>query len=202
MRKRPICWGQSSIYCELLECQTKALKKFLTEEMDQINITHVDCYYEMKTTIDGLPQIFRCNPCYRGKSWFDFISVDYSNAANNTSTCASMLLLWLTFDDPQTGKKKIYALTHPLSNQVTPQWMHLPAWKGDRLWSKAIVVNYDTSVSGTAFVLPGIDPFLTNPADKSEKGKLIMKNMLENKYFVVLPQRYDWGNIGWEDMMI
>jgi hypothetical protein len=74
--------------------------------------------------------------------------------------------------------------------------MHLPAWKGDRLWSKAIVVNYDTSVSGTAFVLPGIDPFLTNPADKSEKGKLIMKNMLENKYFVVLPQRYDWGNIG------
>ena len=194
--------GVNHPYCVLLECQLKALKKFLRTEMDQINITQVDCYYEMKTVIEGTPQIFRCNPCYRGKSWFDFISVDFSTASNNTSTCASMLLLWLTFDDPQTGKKKIYALTHPLSNQVTPQWMHLPAWKGDRLWSKAIVVNYDTSVSGTAFVLPGIDPFLTNPNDKSEKGKLIMKNLLENKYFLVLPQRYDWANVGWEDMRI
>jgi hypothetical protein len=56
--------------------------------------------------------------------------------------------------------------------------MHLPAWKSDRPWTKAIVVNYDTSVSGTAFVLPGIDPFLTNPKDKSQKGKLIMKIFL------------------------
>ena len=187
-------------YCELLPCQLRALKSFLTTDMNQLGVNHVDCYYEMKaTTADG-KQIFRCNPCYRSKPWFDFISVDYIDAMNVTSSCASMLLLWLTYDNTALHQKEVYALTHSLSNQNTPQWTYMNAWKGDRLYHEAKVVKYETSISGVAYVLPGVDPFLVNMADRSTKSKLILKNVLENKYFLSIPQRHDWANIGWDDM--
>jgi hypothetical protein len=187
-------------YCELLKCQLSALKSFLTTEMHQLNVEHVDCYYEMRLTEEDSTQIFRCNPSYRNEPWFDFVYVDYMNSSNVSSSCASMLLLWLTFEDPISHEKKLYALTHSLTSQNTPPWRFLPAWKGDRLHSEAKVVHYDTSISGVAYVLPGVDPFLIDVTDRSEKGKLIFKKVLDNKYFLVIPQRHDWANIGWNDV--
>eukprot|EP00978_Attheya_sp_CCMP212_P033812 scaffold138503_cov34-Attheya_sp.AAC.2 len=52
-------------YCELLKCQITALKSFLTTEMNQINVEHVDCYYEMRNKDEDPNQIFRCTPSYR-----------------------------------------------------------------------------------------------------------------------------------------
>ena len=70
-------------------------------------------------------QIFRCNPCYRNQPWFDFLYVDYMNASNVVSSCASLLLLWLTFTDPQSNEKCVYAFSHSLANQNTPKWTML-----------------------------------------------------------------------------
>jgi hypothetical protein len=187
-------------YCELLKCQVTALKSFLTTEMNQLNVEHVECYYEMRLKEEESNQIFRCNPCYRKQPWFDFVYVDYMNASNVASPCASMLLLWLTFEDPISHEKQLYALTHSLTSQNTPPWRFLQAWKGDRLHSDAKVVCYDTSISGVAYVLAGIDPFLNNLTDRSTKGKLIFKNVIDNKYFLVIPQRHDWASLGWDDM--
>ena len=185
---------------DLLPSQVLALKSFLSTEMNQLNVEHVDCFYEMRLKNEDSTQIFRCNPCYRNQPWFDFLYVDYMNASNVVSSCASLLLLWLTFTDPQSNEKCVYALTHSLANQNTPKWTMLDSWKGDRLYYGAKVVNYENSISGAAYVLPGIDPFLVNVNDRSKKGKLILKNVIDNKYFVVIPQRHDWVNIGWEDM--
>jgi hypothetical protein len=77
---------------------------------------------------------------------------------------------------------------------------NVDSWKGDRLYNGAKVVNYENSISGAAYVLPGIDPFLVNVNNHSKKGKLILKNVIDNKYFVVIPQIHDLVNIGWEDM--
>ena len=186
--------------CQLLPTQLVALKSFLTTDMDQLNVTHVDCFYEMRLKDEQSSQIFRCNPSYRKQPWFDFIYVDYTNASNVVSSCASLLLLWLTFEHPISNETQLYALTHSLTSQNTPSWTFLPAWKGDRLYDHAKVVNYETSISGVAYVLPGIDPFLVNPNERSTTRRLILKNVLDNKYFLVIPQRHDWATIGWDDM--
>eukprot|EP00978_Attheya_sp_CCMP212_P039848 scaffold211263_cov62-Attheya_sp.AAC.1 len=46
----------------------------------------------------------------------------------------------------------------------------------------------------------GIDPFLIDLTDRSTKGKLIFKNVIDNKYFLVIPQRHDWASLGWDDV--
>ena len=186
--------------CQLLPTQLLALKSFLTTDMDQLNVKHVDCFYEMRLKDENSNQIFRCNPSYRKQPWFDFIYVDYMNASNVVSSCASLLLLWLTFEHPVSKETQLYALTHSLTSQNTPRWTFMPAWKGDRLYEGAKVVNYETSISGVAYVLPGVDPFLVDPNERCTKGRLILQNVLDNKYFLVIPQRHDWAKIGWDDM--
>jgi hypothetical protein len=41
---------------------------------------------------------------------------------------------------------------------------------------------------------------LVDPNERCTKGRLILQNVLDNKYFLVIPQRHDWAKIGWDDM--
>ena len=118
--------------CQLLSTQILALKSFLTTNMDQLNVKQVDCFYQLRLKEEHSNQKFQCNPSYRKQPWFDFIYVDYMNASNVVSSCASLLLLWLTFERPVLHEKQLYAFTPSLTSQNnTPRWTFLPAWKGD-----------------------------------------------------------------------
>jgi hypothetical protein len=96
------------------------------------------------------------------------------------------------FERSVLHEKQLYAFTPSLTSQNnTPRWTFLPAWKGNQLYQGAKVVNYETSISGVAYVLPGIDPFFMDLNGRCTKGQLILKNVLDNKYFLVIPQRHD-----------
>jgi len=183
---------------DLCDVQLHALSRFLNSELRQSSVAQVDCHYELRIPQkENCPKvIFRCNPKYRGKPWFDWINVDYA-AGGTVDSVPSRLLLWLSYHNHTTDCRNVCALVHSMSQQKTPKYRYLKVWNGDKLFTDAKVVSYETSVSGPTYILPGVDPTL--PRTKvSEESSVIHENVLENSYFVAIPPRCKWHKLGWE----
>jgi hypothetical protein len=176
------------------ERRLKEIRHFLNQEMRELKVDRVNCYHEMRipNKETGTNQIYRCNPKYRGKPWYDWLKVKYHHDGTVhgcSSVVPSRLLLWMSIK-PGTDEHAVYCLTHSLQHSVTPKYRLLPDWRLDTYFKQAQVVIY-SNVVGPIYVLPGI-------SDRHHND--INEDALKNEWYVIPPERSKWHLHGWSDL--
>ena len=124
--------------------------------------------------------------------WTEDIDDESTEGGVNESvyTVAARLLLFakLSGHGNPTTPPKVVAVVQSLS-KYNPQPDSLLSFAlGDIINRDPIVVDVD-AIASTAFVLPCIK----NPTEQFPTA------MEDANYFLVMPPRVDWKNIGWED---
>jgi hypothetical protein len=149
--------------------------------------------------------LFRCHSSFHSypflrRSWHDWAMIrwshdpDESNDGDDESvhTVAARLLLFakLSGNEDPTTPPKVVAVVHSLS-KLNPQPDSLLTFAlGDRIDREPVVVDVN-AIASTAFVLPSIQ----NAHDQ------FPVDIDEATYFLVMPPRVDWKNIGWDDSL-
>ena len=131
----------------------------------------------------------RCNPSYRGSSWFDWVTVDYKRG-ESTYSVPARVYLWMTWKTSnQTASLHIFGLTQSLTSWKTPSFSFLPCFGCENLHDEAKVVNFTTSIKSTAFVLPENNETTAQELEENVEG---------NRTYVVIPPLNEWHRIGWD----
>ena len=192
------CWGRNNIvgqiqhpYEEWDDVLLKAVKSFLNER----NVPHiVACHYEMRirSVQDNKTEIFRANPKYGERSWYDWMNVEYKGARDTTYLSPSQVFLFMScrLQDKLNATDRVYALVRSFHRQGYHSYPNLKVWNGDNLHDDAVVIDFKNSVKSVAYVLPGISPTLDS--DIEDFGK-------RNHYFLSIPPQSDWHKLGWDD---
>jgi hypothetical protein len=118
--------------------------------------------------------------------------IKWSDDANEDSvyTAAARLLMFVKLSQHNadtTTPPRVVAVIQSLS-QVSPQSDSLLKFAfGDKVDRNPIVVDVD-AIASTAFVLP----YVESPTDQ------FPVNIKKATYFLIMPPRGDWKNIGWD----
>ena len=191
----------------------------VTSTLDGISgkeIRVICCYMEcqLPTNREGVDHdILRCHPSYRTnfekstEPWHDWIMVRWEceNCNNESESVveyetAAKLLVWGEFVQlSEDGKTVIWrdmkCVVRSMEKEDPPDDPKLFFAKGDVLGKKLFVIDFD-DVLGVAHVLPAVPPKIFYP--KLAKEKCFPNNPEDVKYFVVLPERNKWPEIGWD----
>ena len=178
----------------------KALKSQLLDHAPDY-VQKVQCHYELKVKNEANGhQIFRCNPSYRGREWFDWVMISFTYRRRDGSEYAESvpgrLYLWLSHGSQDSSEvNEIYALVRPLKQKKTPAYEYLPFLKADCFNDEWSVVHFD-SIESVAYVLPAASGMHQTLQRLSPCG-VIKENIDENTFFVSIPQMADWPKLGW-----
>jgi hypothetical protein len=179
------------------------------EHADQLGYTHIEVCCGASIPTERVERserqsndLFRCHPSFHSypflrRSWHDWAMIRWSDDDDESNdsdksvmTVAARLLMFAKLfghHDANTPAR-VVAVVQSLS-EFDPQPDPLLTFAlGDIIDREPIVVDVQ-AIASTAFVLPCVknpeDPF---PVDIDEAT-----------YFLVMPPRADWNNIGWDD---
>ena len=200
-KKRSI--GIAHPFMGLSKSQHRALATFLNVEMIRLGITRLDCHYQVCVLADHTNNVsrraptkftFRCNPSYRSNYWFDWMNVEYLQGicSDSVPSRLCMLLSHKQALGNHYEKNVLYALVNSLSSQKNSPYSDLKCWSSDKLYINSKVVLFEKSVSGPVYVLPGINRMCMDVDLKED--------ILSNDYYIVVPSRETWSDIGWDDL--
>jgi hypothetical protein len=139
--------------------------------------------------------LFRCHPSFHSYpflrwSWHDWAMIRWSNNADElVHTVAARLLMFAKLsghNDPAT-RPRVVAVVQSLS-QLNPQPDSLLTFALGYIIDRNPVLVDVEAIASTAFVLPCVQ----NPHDQ------FPVDIDEANYFLVMPPRVDWKNIGWD----
>jgi hypothetical protein len=174
------------------------------EKADELGFTHIDvcCGASIPTerverSGEETKDLFRCHPSFHSypylrRSWHDWAMIKWSDDANEDSvyTAAARLLMFAKLSQHNadtTTPPRVVAVIQSLS-QVSPQSDSVLKFAlGDKVDRNPIVVDVD-AIASTAFVLPCVE----SPTDQ------FPVDIEKATYFLVMPPRGDWKNIGWD----
>ena len=192
-------------YYDLPKAALTQISNFLTLHVPE-NVYEVYCHYELRTatnTTTPKRDTFCCNPNYRNKPWFDWANICYEIRKSHRMVryfeVPARIYLWMSYGPNTKGKNcpdNIFALIHPLSSMDLPIYPFLPFLKADKLTNNEFeIVNFYTSVSSVAFVLPAActDAMKLRVAPNG----FICDNERNNTYYISLPPQSEWLNLGW-----
>lgn len=202
------CYGRNRLqgihhtFMDLSDSQQRIVQKFLNIEMYQVGVRRVDCPYQVRALEENALSpshndtktkfTFRCNPTYRKKPWYDWVMVDYMKGSEMFSIPSRLLMLLShssPIDESNNSSLCLYALVHSLQHVTTSPYADLNVFKSDIIYHEPKVVDFNDSISGTAFVLPGID--------RNSTVSSLHKDVCSNQYYVVVPKREDWCDLWW-----
>ena len=182
-----------------LKCLRLHFRDVLSKDVNEVH-----CHYELQTASyveNKNRDVFRCNPKFQGKAWFDWLHVNFHLARrqmpDEAATVPCRLLLWLTWHESNVPDLQIRALVHPMKAKRTPAYPHLPHFLGDRMSHKCEVVPVST-IKSVAYVFPGAGrhQMLESLLDKS----VYLEDSFKNDYFVSVPEQRLWSDLGWESV--
>jgi hypothetical protein len=145
-------------------------------------------------TGDQKNDIFWCHPSYHSYpylhgSWHDWAMVQWHmDEDEETYKVEARLLMFAKLSEPQNNQlpPKVISVVHSLSQMDPDQDSLLTFASGDVLSETIHVVDAE-DIAETAFVLPCIK-------NMEDEFPLQMKDA---KYYLVMPPRSEWKNIGW-----
>ena len=107
---------------------------------------------------------------------------------DNYQSCAKVLLFRTFIDTKQPIRCTNYAVIQPIvSGPPLPMHPSMPWLHADYLSNNLMVVSLATF--NVAYVLPALPPF---------NGSSFPDAVVGANYFVVIPERNMWGNVGWD----
>ena len=179
-------------------------------EADGLTVSRVDFYYHVKVSCSDpeLPSVFlRCHPMWNQRDsetglpasdWFDWVEVNWETGDGlNAYTVPAILVLWgnvIYSDDSTVLLASVCSLQ---STKAMSRHDRMFFASGDNLVdgpSSFCVVDFD-SILSTAFVVPAIPP---GHAKHHKSPAESLKVLEDTNYYVALPPRCSWKNIGWD----
>jgi hypothetical protein len=176
----------------------------VVEKADELGYTHIQVCCGAKIPTERVQQqsgqqtndVFRCHPSFHSypflrRSWHDWAMIRWSNNADESEhTVAARLLMFATLsghDEPATPPR-VVAVVQSLLQLKPPPDSLLTFAQGDKIDRDPVVVDVE-AIASTAFVLPCVEsPHDDFPTDIDKVT-----------YFLEMPPRGDWKNIGWDD---
>ena len=178
---------------------TKSVVRNFLRGLNDVN--EVFCHYALTITNKNVGEegdIFRCNPKFRGRQWFDWAMIEWeSERGSGTYDSPARIHLLMSFLEENNvthGDPQVFALIQSLRGTSACKYTFLPAWDCDILEEGMRVVNFHNSVKSVAYVLPGIEPGC-QLNHKMMDDVCISDCSSENKFFIVLPPMSVWPNL-------
>ncbi len=151
----------------------------------------VDFFFSADTPCDipGKHTIIRCNPDYHSypwerRSWHDWVMVKWTTGQREYVQAARLLLM-AHFTDAITGRTKDVCAINSLVGSAPKPDNLLPFFNGDKIENVVRVIP-TSNIFSVAYVLPTVE----------KAGDPFPDNAEEASYFVVIPERSKWMEIG------
>lgn len=133
--------------------------------------------------------LLRCDPDYHSypwerRSWHDWVMVNWSTPTREYQHAAK-LLLFAKYIDTETGQSELRCAIQSLQSSNPCPDNVLPFFVGDHI-DRAVRVIPASMIASVAYVLPTV----ANPGDR------FPKSVDDASYFVVVPPRPEWKEIG------
>ena len=180
--------------------------------LPDLSISTVDFYYQVTaTTYDGESIPLKCNPIWnndvggvmmRSKStWFDWVEVSWFDKEDSSPFTVPAILSLLGKVIYSDGEYEIIAAIRSLHSMTElPRHNRMFFGRGDYMStgdSSCYVVDME-SILSTAFVVPCIPPDQSaRTGSKAMTPAQSLEKLESSKYYVALPPRTQWKNIGW-----
>ncbi|MGH7974477.1 MAG: hypothetical protein ACREBR_03030 [bacterium] len=191
----------------------------ICQKADEIGALRILCYYKLYTAADDITEhhnILRCHPDFLSypwekRGWYDWVMIRWESSEDDAHyENAARLCLWgelciRTNNDAGVlaEKKEMVGVIQSLrsSNEIPlhscMHWMH-----ADHLMDAVMCVEF-SSVQSEAYVLPAMSPLETLHRGRKTTDDRFREIFLDNpdlhRYFVIIPPRNDWANVGWPD---
>ena len=180
--------------------------------LPDLSISTVEFYYQVTaTTYDGESIPLKCNPIWnndvggvmmRSKStWFDWVEVSWFDKEDSSPFTVPAILSLLGKVIYSDGEYEIIAAIRSLHSMTElPRHNRMFFGRGDYMStgdSCCYVVDME-SILSTAFVVPCIPPDQSaRTGSKAMTPAQSLEKLESSKYYVALPPRTQWKNIGW-----
>ena len=174
----------------------------LCEFADKEGGDEIKCYYECHIPSNnktGKYDILRCDPSWRenysmSPGWHDWVTVRWENLEEDEeiSDLPAKLLLMGSFIN-KNGVTKTICLIHSITQLKKHPVLFFA--KGGVLHDEYEIVDINM-INETAIVLPAVAPKVDYPKLAEEQD--FPDNVHKQKYFICLPAREKWYEMGWD----